>query len=100
MRMRGIGICLAVLLAVSNGRAQSTFGAIVGDVKDPSGSALAKASVRIVSTDENMSRQLVTNDDGSYEALNLKPGRYSITVSHPGFRAQQVNDTQLLSRPT
>src|SRR5260370_21368705 len=100
MRIRGIGICLALLIAASNGYAQSTFGAIVGAVKDPSNSVVGKATVKITNADENMSRQVLTTTDGSYEALNLKPGRYNMTVTHPGFQAERVKDIQLIARQT
>lgn len=80
--------------------AQSTFGSIIGVVKDASSAAVARAAVKVTNTDENTSRELVTDDSGNYEALNLKPGHYSIAVSKPGFQAWQAGAIQLLARQT
>lgn len=80
--------------------AQSTFGAIVGLVRDSSGAAVARAAVRVTNTDENTSRELLADDSGNYEALNLKPGHYSVNVTKPGFQARKVEDIQLLARQT
>src|SRR5205807_5310339 len=64
MRIRGIGVFLAVLIGVSNGHAQSTFGAIVGEVKDPTNAVVGKATVKITNADENITRQVLTASDG------------------------------------
>ena len=79
MRIRGIVVFTAILIGVSNSHAQSTFGAIVGDVKDPTNAVVGKATVKITNADENISRQVLTNSDGSYEVLNLKLNRAAIT---------------------
>ncbi|MGI8992218.1 MAG: carboxypeptidase regulatory-like domain-containing protein [Bryobacteraceae bacterium] len=80
--------------------AQSIFGAIVGTVKDASGSVIANANVRITNMDENTFRSIKTDSKGDYEALNLKPGRYSATVVHPGFQESTKSDIALDARQT
>ncbi len=79
-------------------QAQSTFGSIVGNVKDPAGAAVAGAVVTIRNQAENTSRQVLADHEGNYEALNLKPSTYSVKVSHPGFQAAQFNEVTLLAR--
>lgn len=81
-------------------QAQSTFGSIVGNVKDPSGSAVTGAVITIRNVSENTSKQVLSDREGAYEALNLKPSNYSVTVSHPGFQAATVTDVALLARQT
>ncbi len=65
-------------------QAQSTFGSIVGNVKDPSGSAVAGAVVTITNVDENTSKQVLAGRDGAYEALNLKPSQCMMVAAHSG----------------
>jgi hypothetical protein len=89
------GLCLPLLC-----QAQSTFGAIVGNVKDPSGAAVSGAIVTVRNVAENTSKQVLTDHEGSYEALNLKPSTYSVTVSHPGFQAAEIDTLALLARQT
>ena len=64
---------LAVLLCVHQVRAQSTFGSVVGSVKDASDAAVPAALITIRDVDENLSRSTSTNDQGLYQFLNLRP---------------------------
>src|SRR6266536_3036860 len=66
--------------------AQSTFGAIIGTVRDSTGATVADAKVTLENLNENTIREAKTSLDGNYEALNLKPAAYKITVSHSGFQ--------------
>ncbi len=92
--------CLIALAACLQLRGQSTFGSIVGTVKDSSGAIVRDATVTITYTDENATQRVVTDANGNYEALNLKPGRYQVAVNHPGFREETVNDVNLQARQT
>jgi hypothetical protein len=71
-------------------------------VKDPSGAVVNQAAITITNTGENTARTLQTDGTGNYEALNLKPGSYSVTVKHPGFdeasRSRIVLDARQTSR--
>jgi hypothetical protein len=81
-------------------QAQSTFGSIVGNVKDPTGAAVAGAVVTIRNQAENTSKQVWADHEGTYEALNLKPSKYSIKVSHPGFQVSEIEAINLVARQT
>ncbi len=92
-------VCLFVFVLLPM-RAQSTFGAIVGNIKDSSASMIGGASVKVTNTGENATVQVVSAGNGNYEALNLKPGTYTVTISHPGFQVKTFSDVQLLARQT
>jgi hypothetical protein len=73
----GIYITLFVcLLAAGAVIAQSTFGTVLGTVlgtvKDISGSAVPNAVVKLINLNENTIREVVSNSDGDYEAVNVK----------------------------
>jgi hypothetical protein len=89
---------LAVLLCVHQVRAQSTFGSVVGSVKDASDAAVPAALITIRDVDENLSRSTSTNDQGLYQFLNLRPGRYEITAAKAGFSTVKIPDILLESR--
>src|SRR5258708_7742804 len=95
--LTGLFLCLIPALPLS---AQSTFGSIVGNVSDAGRLAIVDAAVRITNLDEKVARDYKTTGDGHYEALNLKPGRYTIAVTHPGFQAESISDVVLLARQT
>lgn len=94
--------CLFILLAVCVGVsvAQSTFGSMLGTVKDASGNVIPNATVKITNVDENTSRTVTTNDNGDYEAANMKPGRYRIEVTATGFQPFKTSEVALVARQT
>jgi hypothetical protein len=77
---------------------QSTFGNIVGSVKDPTDAAVPAAAISIRDLDENLVRTTASNDQGLYQMLNLRPGRYEITASKPGFAAVKIGEVRLEAR--
>ncbi|MDX2029446.1 MAG: TonB-dependent receptor [Blastocatellia bacterium] len=81
-------------------RAQSTFGAVLGTVRDASGSIISNASIKVINIDENTSRTMTTNSNGDYEAINLKPGRYRVEISSTGFETFATSEVMLVARQT
>lgn len=65
---------------------QETRGSLVGRVMDPSGAAIAGATVRVTNTSTNVAVSTQTNAEGHYEASYLLPGPYRIEASQQGFR--------------
>ncbi|MCG3161262.1 MAG: hypothetical protein JMDDDDMK_02413 [Acidobacteria bacterium] len=94
--------CLFILLAVcvNTTVAQSTFGSMLGTVKDASGNVIPNATVKITNVDENTSRTVTTNNNGDYEAVNMKPGRYHIEVTASGFQPFKTSEVALVARQT
>ncbi|WP_041592471.1 TonB-dependent receptor [Terriglobus roseus] len=60
-------------------------GAITGAVLDPSGRVVVHAEVVAIHDATHQERRGVTDDSGIYRLSLLSPGRYTITVSSPGF---------------
>ncbi len=70
----------AVLLA------QESRGTITGTVTDPKGAVVPGVTVVVTNTATNVSRTLISNGIGYYEAPFLDPGVYSISAELPGFK--------------
>ena len=68
----------------------SNLGVIRGTVTDPAGAVIPNASVQVTDKATGISRELTTNGDGNYEAAALKPGRYEVSVTAPGFKKTVV----------
>src|SRR6185369_17696285 len=64
---------------------QITTGTIQGTVLDANGAAVPGAAVELKNTETNLSRSLTTDEEGRFNALQLPPGRYTVTVSKEGF---------------
>ena len=81
-----IGISLFSLPAFSQG---SSTGRVLGAVTDQSGGAIAGAMVSVTDTQRGVTRTLITNDAGEYNAPDLIPGTYSVKAEYKGFKATQ-----------
>jgi hypothetical protein len=73
-------------LTAAAGFAQVLYGSIVGGVKDPQGGSVPGATVTIVNKDTNLTREAVTDAQGTYSFNNVQPGSYDVKVSLQGFR--------------
>ena len=87
---RIVQVCIAfavlLTLATISARAQTDTGAIVGFVQDKSNARVPAVTVDVANTATGVTRSYLTNGDGEYEALQLIPGLYSVTVKHAGFQ--------------
>jgi carboxypeptidase family protein/TonB-dependent receptor-like protein len=98
MRLKGLGICLSFLFAISisvTAQTQVTTGTIQGTVLDANGAALPGANVEIKNLETNFTRTFVTDEDGRFVALSLPSGKYSVTVAKQGFTTLVLETTDL-----
>src|SRR5216684_1011570 len=80
-------LVVAALLTPSTVVAQSAIsGAIAGEVKDATGAVLPGVSVEAASPAliERV-RTVVTDGQGQYKIVELRPGIYAVTFTLPGF---------------
>jgi hypothetical protein len=66
-----------------------TTSAIVGQVSDITGAAVAGATVTIANQETGLKRGAKTDDAGRFNFPQLKPGNYSVQVEAAGFATQQ-----------
>jgi hypothetical protein len=62
------------------------LGSISGSVHDPTGATIPNASVTVTNSETGLTRTLVTDERGYYEAMALPVGRYDVKVQKTGFR--------------
>ena len=67
-------------------RGQATS-AILGNVTDATGAALAGATVTVRDIETGVARTTVTEDTGDYRVLSLPVGQYEVRVEKTGFKA-------------
>jgi hypothetical protein len=87
--------CAAALLP-----AQSTFGTILGNVRDTSGALVAGAEVALKNIGTSAVRTATTDADGNYAFNNIDVGRYSLTITAQGFEKESLPEIVLLARET
>jgi len=80
-------VLFVMALNVARLSAQSlTTGEVVGVITDPSSAVVPNVPVALKSTDTGAELSSTTNSQGQYRFSLLKPGRYSVNVSQPGFK--------------
>jgi hypothetical protein len=89
-----IGIILAIAPSAS-GQTQITTGVIQGTVTDQSGALVPGANVEVRHSDTNSSRTQTTIADGRFVFVQLRPGRYTLTVTLQGFATHVQKDVDL-----
>ena len=97
MKKHHVGIvAILALLSLSAGLwGQTTEAVLVGIISDPSGAAIAGASVAAINTATGVSRDVVTNETGAYRIGPLPPGTYEVRTSMSGFKTKVQTDVVL-----
>jgi len=99
-RFRVVFLLMAVLCWSGRSAAQSTFGDIIGVVKDPGMGVVPGAQVTLTDIDEHTQHIATTDADGAFHFVNLKPGHYELVVTAAGFADYKVAASQLDARQT
>ncbi len=74
---------------------QATFGTVTGRVIDMSGASVPGAGIKVVNQATNISRMVVSDAFGNYEATHLNPGLYTLIAEAPGFKRFVHREIQL-----
>jgi hypothetical protein len=83
-------LILAVGL-VHRADAQFDSGAVLGNIKDPSGASINSATVDLTSVARGTKVSRQTDVGGNYEFDSLQPGDYIVSVSAPGFQGSKTD---------
>jgi hypothetical protein len=83
---RSVGLVACLLLAPALASGQTTASAIAGTVKDASGAVLPGVTVEASSPALiEKARTVVTDEEGQYRIVDLRPGTYTVTFTLTGF---------------
>src|ERR1700723_1622046 len=93
-------LVLCLIGSSSSVQAQSTFGSIVGVVHDATQAVVPGASINIRRLEDNSVHSTTSNQNGSFEFVNLKPGNYALSAEAEGFAEFQIPSAELTSRQT
>ena len=70
---------------------------ITGRITDSNGLAIVGATVKATVTETGAERTAITNDEGRYRLIELKPGMYKLTVTQTGFGTKERTELQTVS---
>ena len=85
-------LCILFSLRVLAWGQTASTGALIGQVLDPSGRGIAKASIEARNEDSAVSRSTLSDEEGRFALPLLPPGRYQVDVVKDGYaQAQSVS---------
>lgn len=97
---RLITLFLTLLLLAASAAAQTSKGFIVGTVSDPNGASVAGATVKITNRDTGVTRDSVSQADGTYRLDAVDPGVYAVEISAGGFSTAKVDNITVTAAQT
>jgi iron complex outermembrane receptor protein len=63
-----------------------TTAKVTGSVKDEQGKGLQSATVSLLRTkDSSLAKLAVSDQEGQYEMINIKPGKYFVSIALVGY---------------
>lgn len=74
-----------IVMGIQPAQAQVLYGSLVGNVKDPSGAAVAGATVTLTSVETRQAREATTTEEGAYDFATIPSGNYELRVTKAGF---------------
>src|ERR1700693_2010238 len=100
MLAKTILILLVITVSAQSATAQSTFGDIVGVVKDQNQGAVPNAQIVLTSVDDGSQHQATSDADGAFHFVNLKAGNYALVATAAGFADFKISTAHLDARQT
>src|ERR1039458_4368654 len=76
-----VGLAASVVFV----QGQGTTGSLTGQVTDPSGAAIASATVTLTDVDTNYPQTVKTDSTGVYGFKLVQPGNYALSISAASF---------------
>ena len=80
--------------------AQSTFGSILGIVRDASGAIVQNAHVTLENTGSRAIEEALADAGGNYAFRNIDVGSYQLTIAAPGFATESLPSIAIEARET
>jgi len=84
-RIGKLGLLVCPLLYAATLFGQFETSEVLGTIKDASQRVVANASVTLTNQDTGFQAKTNTQENGDYDFLTVKPGRYTITIEQAGF---------------
>lgn len=91
-------LALTLCLFAPNIAAQTVAGQLSGLVTDPSGGAIAGATVVVTDLDRNTTVRSSSNESGFYLVSPLPPGKYKLRAEKAGFRAYVIESIPIATQ--
>ena len=86
-KMKYVTCSMAILLLLAiTSFGQTSKGFIVGNITDPNGAAVPGVTIKITNTATGVTRESISQQDGSYRFDAVDPGSYKVDITATGFK--------------
>lgn len=96
--LRAFLLLLLIALVAATTQAQSTFGTILGTVKDSTGAVVPGAMVTLTNKGTTSQRAATTDSGGEFTLSNIDIGTYSLAIVAPGFERYSLPEISINAR--
>src|ERR1051326_4923464 len=93
--MKLISTCIILAASVIAASAQVTTGRLEGTVTDSQGAGVPAAQIKVVSNQNGQTLALTADEKGFWSLPSLSSGTYTVTVNHPGFKIETVENVKI-----
>src|SRR5271165_2430716 len=93
--LRTVSMVACIVLFAAMAQAQYR-GSIRGVITDPQGALVPGATVTLLNTDTNLAMTAASDQDGIYIFNALPAAHYRMTVEHPGFKKNVLENVQII----
>jgi len=97
---RSFLLCCFIAFTVVSVQAQSTFGSIIGTVRDTTGAVVPGAHVTLTNTGTTAVRAAISDAGGNYAFNNIDVGKYSLTITAASFEKESIPEIDVTARET
>jgi hypothetical protein len=91
---------LTLLSCVVSLFGQQTAGSLIGSVTDASGAVIPAATIKVVNTATNATRETISDASGNYTIPFLQAGEYRVSITAKGFQSANVASLTLQVQQT
>jgi len=96
-RLLQVAMAIVMCYVMFTPAAQAQYrGSLRGTVSDPQGAVVPDATVTLVNKDTNNTMVAISDDNGIYTFNALPPAPYRLTVDHPGFKKQVLENVKII----
>ena len=96
-RLLQVAMAIVMCYLMFTPAAQAQYrGSLRGTVSDPQGAVVPDATVTLVNKDTNNTMVAISDDNGIYTFNALPPAPYRLTVDHPGFKKQVLENVKII----
>src|SRR5438477_8376658 len=88
-------IAMLAVGAPQRASAQVLYGSMIGNVTDPNGAVVPGAAVTATEQNTGVAHTTTTDQNGTYQFVNVQSGTYAIKVAVAGFKTFERRDVSI-----